>query len=377
MTKKQIARCCAFLLVICMTLVVVNDLFELENTTNYDKRFSTYRNLKSNIIDVVTVGTSGLDRYYIAAKGFEDYGLSVYNLTSDAMPCWLYKNVIEYAYEFQNPELLVVDIRAFTQDNNIYEEVDARGRRVLDAMNLTSPARIRAGFKAMEISHKLSQDNPKFDLSYLLSFVKFHGKWQEDDYYISKNLFSRAHKYGSFYINSERTLLSYKNKAKPRDPELRVELDPISEEALYEVIDFLKKKELNVLFIETPKFETKEEMGRANIIREVIKENGFKNIDFCETDENGTFIYAPDLVPETDFYNEGHVNYYGAEKFTPVLAEYLRENYDLPDRRNDEKASSYWTGIYDTIKLKVEELKIQKELEAQAEALAAEQAVQQ
>ena len=59
--------------------------------------------------------------------------------------------------------------------------------------------------------------------------------------------------------------------------------------------------------------------------------------------------FTIDLDPETDFYNRGHVNFYGAEKFTDVLAAYLHENYDLPDRRNDPVAQEHWDGLYENI----------------------------
>lgn len=46
MTKKQVFRCIAFVLVVGMMLVVLCDLFELNNTSNYDKRYTTFRKLE-------------------------------------------------------------------------------------------------------------------------------------------------------------------------------------------------------------------------------------------------------------------------------------------------------------------------------------------
>jgi hypothetical protein len=38
---------------------------------------------------------------------------------------------------------------------------------------------------------------------------------------------------------------------------------------------------------------------------------------------------------ETDMADEGHLNPIGAEKLTTHLAKYIREHYNIPDRRND------------------------------------------
>ena len=51
-------------------------------------------------------------------------------------------------------------------------------------------------------------------------------------------------------------------------------------------------------------------------------------------------------------------NSYGAEKYTAVLAAYLDENYDLPDRRNDEAVKKDWDGVYDSLKAKIAEFEL-------------------
>ena len=44
---------------------------------------------------------------------------------------------------------------------------------------------------------------------------------------------------------------------------------------------------------------------------------------------------------DRDFQDSSHLNYNGADKFTRYLGKYLKENYDLPDRRNDPKYYSW------------------------------------
>lgn len=349
MTKKQILRCCAFVLVVCCVLTILNDLLELKNSTNYDKRFNTYANFETDMIDTVYIGTSGVDRYYMAPKAFEEYGISSYTLSSDGMPSWLFVDVIKYALEMQSPELFIIDIRAFSQTNTDLKYIDARARRVLDAMDYFSVSRFRTAFTTMRYMRKASSDNPRFDLSYILSFIKFHSKWSEDDYSFNKNLGSKKHRYGSFYINSGKSASVEVQEPVIYNPDFYTDLDPLSKDSLYELLDYIKENKLNVLFVDTPHFKDEYEMGTANTVIKILKENNLDYISYCETDKEGNFINCPEINRETDFYNDSHVNYYGAEKFTSIFTKYLNDNYDIPDRRNEKDVAEYWAEMSENI----------------------------
>ena len=48
MTKKQIFCSIGFLFATCVVLYLLCDLFELKNSTNFARRFSTYRDLNED-----------------------------------------------------------------------------------------------------------------------------------------------------------------------------------------------------------------------------------------------------------------------------------------------------------------------------------------
>lgn len=349
MTKKQIFRGIAFFLVVCCVLVLLCDLFELDNTTNFDKRSETFRNLEKNTIDAVFIGTSGVDRYWIAPKAYEDYGMTVFTYSSDAMPSWLYVNRLKEIYTYQNPQLVIVDIRAFQQGNFNANTMEVRARRVLDAKQYLSADFIDAAFTTMKVLHEVEPDEGFFRLSLLVPFVKYHTKWEDKDYSIEKNLGSKEHAYGGFWMNTTKSVRAETQEIVPYDPNLYLELDPIAERSLYELLAYAEEKGIELLFVDTPQYKTEKEMGRANTVYKILDEQGAKYINYCVTDAAGNFLYGLNLDNTTDFYKEGHVNYYGAEKFTVVMAKYLAENYDLPDRRNDEDVKKDWDGLYDKI----------------------------
>lgn len=353
MTKKEFGRMIAFVLVVCVVLCALCDLFELENSRNIDKRFTTYRKLNEDTVDAVWIGTSGVDRYWLAPKAYEEHGITLFTLASDAMPTWLFMDMIEEAYTYQNPELIIVDMRAYGQSNSSAGTMDVRARRAMDAMDFFSVNRIKAAFTTMRVIHETFEEEPRFELSYLLPYIKYHTMWMEDDYAIANQWGNKEHAYMGAYMNSTASIKSSKNEKVVYDSEYCEALDPVAEKSLYDLLNYAKTNNIELLFVDTPQFKSEKEMGRANTLIKILEEEGANYINFCETDAEGNFVNGLTLDPEADFYNAGHVNFYGAEKFTETFAAYLDEHYDLPDRRNDAAVQEEWDGIYAKMKKRI------------------------
>ena len=347
MTKKQLIRALAFALAAAVLLLVLCDLFKLSNNPNYDKYFYSYRHLPEDTIDAVFVGTSGMDRFWIGAKAYEEYGMSAWSLCVDAMPAWLYINVIEEALVYQKPELFILDIRAFTQDTDV-DMMDVRGRRVLEAMDFFSANRFKTALDIMESIHEVDSSRDRWDASFVIPFIKFHTKWEDEGIKVIKDLGNRKHDYGSYYMQRELTVLVNPMDPRPYDADVKQELDPYSEKALYELLDYIRENDLNVVFVDTPQIRGSRELGRSNRIYEILEEEGMDYVHFYT--EDTVHGFTVDLDTRHDFYNSGHVNYYGAEKFMDVFAAWLNENYPLPDRRGEKNAEKVWGGMYDRMK---------------------------
>ena len=356
MTKKQVLRAIAFFVCVAVMVIALCDVFELENTTNLNQRFYTYRSLEKNTVDAVIIGTSGIDRFWIPSKGYEDYGMTVFPLATDAMPAWLYVQAIKDALLYQDLKLIVVDIRSFGQNNLKIDTMDVRARRLLDAMSTFSPYRIEAALKTMKLRHRINaKDASRTDLSYIFSVVKYHTKWADDGFKISENLGPVPHEFLGYYINPKLTTGKMKVKLKGYDPERFAELDPLCEEALYELIEFSKENDIQLLFLDTPQIRGKSETARSNTVYHILDQEGMDYIHYYtpETESGMDPVLGFDF--ENDYYNTGHVNYYGAVKFTDVFAKYLQENYTFTDYRDNEDVKADWDGIQEKLEKKVKE----------------------
>lgn len=354
MTKKEILRATSFLLVVCITLFVLCDLFEQENGGNSDMSFSTYRSLETDTVDAVFIGTSGVSCYWVSPLAYEEYGMTVYNLGVDAVPAWLYISIIEEAMAYQKPELFLLDIRPFTAGTVSCDKMDAQARVVLDAMAPLSANRFKTGLRTMKTMHSAYPETPCFDISYFLSFVKYHPKATDPSYRISHNLGQRMQKYGGFRLDAGFSAVVAEQPGNKYDPNAMHDLGELYEAALYELLDYIREADLQVLFVDTPKV-LDSKSGKANRIAQILQEEGFDFLTYVDLPKDGTFPLEIDY--KTDFFNAGHVNFYGAEKYTRALATYLDAHYDLPDRREDPKAQRDWSGLYQKLRVDFEKIR--------------------
>ena len=347
MTKNQLLRVIAFCLLVCMMFVFLCDLFEQENNSNTSSRFLAYRTYPKDTVDAIYIGSSGVDRYWMAPKAYEEYGMTVYPLAADAMPPWIYTSVIEYALEYHDPKLVIVDVRSYSQSISA-NAMDVRARRVLDAMAPFSRVWFGTAFKAMSTIHKADPERSLFDVSLLLSFVRYHSKWEGATLdFFKDNLGKYVHKYNGFFVNSRLSrkveIQRFQQHSEERSP-----AEEIMVEAFYELLAYTEKKGLELLFVDTPQMQQPQEASRSNYMYDLIAQEGCECLHWFTDRTDGSFSIP--LDPEKHFYNAGHVNFEGAEIFTEYLAAYLHENYQLPDRRQDNRAKPYWDGVYDRLK---------------------------
>ena len=357
MTKNQIIRMVAFLLVVSMLLLALCDLFEYENS-HISERIETYQNLPKNTVDAVMVGTSGIDRYWITPKAYEEHGITAYPFSTDGMPSWMIKIMLKEAEKHQDFQLAVIDMRAFL---NTYKEgsakFDAAARRVIDGLDFFSFTRYEAINTTLKLRMKTGDPEAKrYDPSFFLSFIKYHSKWENEDFSFDEIKDPESMSLG-FLMHSTASIKQLGEDAKTVKSKERMALDPICEEVLYDLLDYLKKQDYQVLFLDTPHCHSDTEAKRMNTMCDILKEEGFSYL-VCDVNDG---VY--DL--RTEFYNDGHVNYYGAEKFTEWFGEYLSISYDFPDRRLDKKCDKDWIGVYDYIK---DGIKVFEDAQAKAQA---------
>lgn len=114
-----------------------------------------------------------------------------------------------------------------------------------------------------------------------------------------------------------------------------MELDPQRIEMLKEIIEMADENNIPVVLFASPFQVSEENQMQFNAIETFAQEQGVPFINYNKLYDELFLDF------ETDFRDNGHVNNYGAAKVTDHFARYLKEHYEIPDRR-DDKGYDLW-----------------------------------
>lgn len=309
---------------------------------------------KKNTLDMVYIGGSAAFVYWEALRAFEDTGMSSYVYSANTMQAELYKYMIKEILKNQKPKVILIDARAFQ-----YRDVDQPPKEVPYRNVLTTmPFSYNREAFIEENVKKYIDDDP---MAYHFDIIKYHTILSDaiakgEIYSIGDNLKMMMNKYNNHYkgfyfvrkvAEIEKTNYNTTKITKPYD-----ETDKI----LDDLLDYLNTIDTKIIFIVSPYQELKSHKEIYNYVEKKVTDKGHIFLD--------TNKYRDDmgLDYKTDFYNNDHVNIFGADKYTKFLENYLIKNYQFKDYRKDKNFRDWylyldeWEDEYDETKNVIEEL---------------------
>lgn len=293
-------------------------------------------------IDVVLCGGSTLLRGYQPLEAYQKKGFTSYNYVVTFEKGNLLKAFIEESRSTNKAILYVCDLRAIPLLTDDIEEVSLRNWS--DAVPIFSPARIK-GISSFLFSRNWRQSDI---FSYYLDIAKYHSVYNMP-----------ADPYQWSYVNTSKIYNMDKGYTAVTDHIPFDTPNPIDEcgklterqsNRLNELLDYCDKEKLQVLFIVSPYVISEPDWKTLNTCGNIIQDRGYDFINFNNYyDEIG-------INYETDFYDSGHLNYLGSEKFTNCLMNYISAHYELPDHRGEEEYE-IWNHDYAEFSLLQEDWK--------------------
>ena len=342
--RKTGLRVLVFLLIAALLFVYLNQVFSIGNTDASKEIIQSFYEEEDDTIDVMYMGTSATNRYYNPGQAYEEAGVAAYNMAVMGMPMFFVPTLIDEVEKTQDPDLYIIEIRNVLKSKN--EVTDAHIRRVTDSMKFSSNR-----FKAVEIALDYTEgakgelsniDDEK--LSYYVPIVKYHSRATSGELTAGDVFLAPGQTAVKGYVLSKLTVTQkaqeesvYSDDVGELAPEMAAAF-----EATLDACDQLKAQGKEVLFVLSPYVVKEGEMDKFNAAAEMIREHGFEYLN-CNDE---AVLEEMGINWETDFYNSKHVNYQGAEKYTAYLTEYIKENYEIPDRSGDETYSS-WSDAYE------------------------------
>ncbi len=338
-------RVCCFFLTVLVSCLVLQQYF-LRNVDHNTLRVEGYYQEERNSLDVVLIGASDIYTSFMPGRAYEQFGFTGYLLASESITASGVETAVKEVVRTQHPGLIVIEANAFLYGNAENEDDEAHLRKFFDNLPLSRN-------KLDYILKNVPEDKKA---EYLFPFVKYHGLWNEypDRFFMTANDLSLDVR-GYNYLKGFRTTAEiYKTdrecfNSRIADEHGELDLDPKLEKKLTDLLDYCKSQDLNVVFVRAPHYvtaETYDRVKRSNRMAGIVKEYGYDYYRF----ENDAVSIGID--EKRDFYNDDHMNVYGALKFTDYLASKIVTEQKLrPDPLTDSQREAWQDTVSATNQL--------------------------
>lgn len=326
--KKMVSRIifiAAFVLLIGLVLKVTDEIIRAkfigDSTTIVDGFYAE----KKNDIDLIVIGSSNSFCTVDPLVLYEEYGIAAYDFGSSSQPMNISALYLREALKTQQPRVVAFEINMLTSDS-----ASSRGE-----------AGLRWGFTNIPLSadklrciyQSVGDVNAEY-FSYVFPLFRYHNRWKE---------LSRTD-YTYFYQDKTNYTKGYlETQAVSEEPvnltDYNFEGEAWIEEAnvayLDEMLQLCRQQNVELLLFKSPRVGWHRYETEA--VRALVDARGLQFVDFNELYSDGKIV----LDTAADFRDAQHLNDFGARKVTSYLGGYIREHYELPDRRNEAEPNSW------------------------------------
>ena len=315
----RVVRAVLFLLVLAALLLRLDSAFKLIQEDNLCPRYYRY---PDDTFDVTFLGASLVLYGIYPMELYRDYGIASYNLSTGNQSLEASYYLAKEAIEKDHPSLIVLDCSLAAKDEEDMEPQYIH--YITDTMPYLSENRIRM---ILELSKP--EENRK---ALLFPLMAYHSRWEELTF---EDALPQAKEplYGAKVTSRTRTAVPFE----------KAEITPgamteTSRTYIEKTIDLCRENDTEILLMIMPvpgENQFYKQSGfnlRASAAEEVgqlAKEKGVAFVNYLEQSEQ----LGLDL--EQDVMDGEHVNRWGAEKITKILGAYLKEPYELPNRRGE------------------------------------------
>ncbi|MCQ2530417.1 MAG: hypothetical protein MJ086_04095 [Lachnospiraceae bacterium] len=260
-------------------------------------------------ISVALIGPSTIYTSFYSPLAYEKYGFTSFNLSTSDMMGASYKSAVQLAESNQKPDLYVVETWGFTYKDQL-EPVHLR--RWIDAMKDSE-------LRTQTIEELIPEEEW---YHYKHPFIKYHSRW--DDIGGCLKVFIDKLQQNRKGYSVTKNFYTYTDVNEYKEKKSKYKISEEGFKYLDIFLNYCKENGIeNILFIRSPESITYEMDESYYEMLDIIEEAGY---DFLDMQAASSEI-GMDL--NHDFYNPGHLNIFGAQKYTDYLSKYIVEHYDI------------------------------------------------
>ncbi len=281
-----------------------------------------------NKIDVLFLGTSHMHCNVDTQILWEEYGIAAYLCTGAEQPLWNSYYALKEALKTQKPRLVVLDVFGPARFLDDYQQ------QWLDE-NLGGMKRSFNKWEAVKAS------TPENRLEFFLGYPRYHdryGKLTQEDF---SGFFWNAGEMARWKGYTPLT-----GCASLTEPDMGhvTASRPITEKSqryLDKIVELTREEGIGLALLSAPYLLEEEDQEAYNFLKGLAREEDLLFLD-CNTTEA---YRQMGLDFSSDYADHAHLNEGGSAKFTAFLGDWIKTNYEVPDRRQ-EKGYGSWENQF-------------------------------
>ena len=293
-----------------------------------NEHIANFMNEKADI-DVCFYGSSHAYNNIEPNALWEEYGIASYALANPEQPMSVTYHTMANSFKVNKPKVAMVEL--YMVRYALEKEYD-QNRKRNQYTNGVAPFPLT--IEKYEAAEELLLPEEKWGGFFY--FPMYHGNYET----LTKNSVEKEQ-----WEQRGFTLVFSDLKGKEVDTEIQTystylkgpegELAEETQQSLGRIIDLCEENQVELVFFVAPYMVSEgEAIGYANI-KKWLEE---KNVSFLDMNNH---IDEIGIVWESDMCDIGHANYWGAAKNSEWLGQFLKDNYEIPDRRADSKYGNW------------------------------------
>lgn len=337
--RKSAIRIVCFMLILIMVLGYVNKVFKVKDSDGIYSLTKFYE-LEDNTVDVLILGSSHAFEHFNTGTLWDEYGMASYILAGAIQPMWNTYYYLKEALKTQKPELIVLEGYTLGWWNEEYSE---------DVQMIKNNLGLKWSKDKVD-SIKTSVPKERWD-EFFLEYEQYHTRYSDlSDSDFLKNQNNRLYDdWKGFGCNMTTTLVGAIDAGAITE---RTAIFEKSEKYYRATIELAQENDIPIIVVISPYAGLNEnEQQIFNTASDVAAEYGVPFIN-CN-------LYMDEIKIDyvTDAADYSHLNYRGNQKFSSFIGQYMKDNYDISDRRGDEKYES-WSRDADYIRQMIKNQKL-------------------
>jgi len=320
--KKPAIRIICFLVLLAVMLGCWNAIFKVKYGDGiYD--VTKFYELEDNTVDVLILGSSRAFENFNTGTLWDEYGMASYVLGGSIQPMWNTYYYLKEALKTQSPKLIVLEGYGTTVSS---EYID-------DSRIIKNNYGLHWSGDKIE-SLKVSAPEERWR-EFFLEYVQYHTRYKElgKEDFLPDQGNPRYADWKGFGCNMVTTPLEVKDVLGITEP---AEMYEKTEKYYRMIMELANEEGIPIVVLISP-YAGITEGEQSVYIRasEIAQEYNvpFLNCNLINQDIGMDF--------SADAADGHHLNYKGNQKFSRYIGAYLTSNYEIPDRRGDNKYKTW------------------------------------